>query len=313
MVKHDDHDHQHNRARKVTRPLMMALAITLVFALVELFGGLLSGSLALISDSGHMFTDVIALALSLWAGFIATRMGNENQTFGLLRVEILVALINGVILGAVSLFIMYEAVLRVYSPQAIDAGVMLIIAIIGLAANIAGVLILREDAKENLNVKGAFLHVLGDMLSSIGVIVAALLIYFFGLTIADPIISFAISLIILYGAYRIIKQSVYILLEFAPGEVDIDLMMAEMKKVPGVLAVHDIHVWTLGSGIFALSAHVEVEDRPVSACSCILRDMESLLKDKFNISHTTLQLEYELCKDDMCVFRQPGGPRQDQP
>jgi len=102
-------------------------------------------------------------------------------------------------------------------------------------------------------------------------------------------------------------------LEFAPGEVDIDLMMAEMKKVPGVLAVHDIHVWTLGSGIFALSAHVEVEDRPVSACSCILRDMESLLKDKFNISHTTLQLEYELCKDDMCVFRQPGGPRQDQP
>jgi len=228
-------------------------------------------------------------------------------------VEILVALINGVILGAVSLFIMYEAVLRVYNPQAIDAGVMLIIAIIGLAANIAGVLILREDAKENLNVRGAFFHVLGDMLSSIGVIVAALLIYFFGLTIADPIISFAISLIILYGAYRIIKQSVYILLEFAPGEVDINLMMAEMKKVPGVLAVHDVHVWTLGSGVFALSAHVEVEDRPVSACSCILRDMENLLKDKFRISHTTLQLEYEMCKVDMCVFRQPNGSKPDQP
>jgi cobalt-zinc-cadmium efflux system protein len=313
MESHEGHGHSHGRARKVTRPLMLALVITLVFALVELFGGLFSGSLALISDSGHMFTDVIALALSLWAGFIATRMGKDNQTFGLLRVEILVALINGVILGGVSVFIMYESVVRIYHPQDIDASVMLVIAVIGLAANVAGVLILREDAKENLNVKGAFLHVFGDMLSSIGVIVAALLIYFFGLTVADPIISFAISVIILYSAYRIIKQSAYILLEFAPGEIDIDQMTSDMRKVPGVLAVHDIHVWTLGSGVFALSAHVEVEDRPVSACSCILRDLEHLLKDKYDISHTTLQLEFEACQGDMCVFQQPGSPKPDQP
>jgi len=292
--------------------LLMALVITLVFALVELFGGLWSGSLALISDSGHMFTDVIALALSLWAGYISTRVGKENQTFGLLRVEILVALINGVILGAVAVYIMYEAVVRIYHPETIDAGVMLIIAVIGLVANVAGVLILREDAKDNLNVKGAFLHVLGDMLSSIGVIVAALLIYFFGLTVADPVISFAISVIILYGAYRIIKQSVYILLEFAPGEIDLGRVIAEMKKVPGVVEVHDVHVWTLGSGIYALSAHVEVEDQPVSACSCILRDLERVLKERFEISHSTIQIEYQMCKGEVCVFRKPGGPKGSQ-
>jgi len=308
MESHKGHAHSSGGARKITRPLMMALVITLVFALVELLGGLFSGSLALISDSGHMFTDVIALALSLWAGFIATRMGNENQTFGLLRVEILVALINGVILGAISFFIMYEAVVRVLTPQTIDAGVMLIIAIIGLAANVAGVLILREDAKVNLNVKGAFLHVLGDMLSSIGVIIAALLIYFFGLKVADPIISFAISLVILYSAYRIVRQSVYILLEFAPGDIDINQMMSEMKKVPGVMDIHDIHVWTIGSGVYALSAHVEVEDRPVSECASILRGLEDLLKDKYNISHTTLQLEYEKLEGYTCVFRKPLGP-----
>lgn len=308
MEDHEGHGHAHDHGRRATRPLLLALAITLVFALVELLGGLISGSLALISDSGHMFTDVIALALSLWAGYVATRIGKEHQTFGLLRVEILVALVNGIILAGVSLFIMYEAVLRLYHPEAIDAGVMLAIAVIGLAANVAGVMILRQDAKENLNVKGAFLHVLGDMLSSIGVIVAALLIFFFGLTAADPIISFAISVIILYGAYRIVAQSIYILLEFAPGEVDIGEVIAEMSKVPGVRQVHDVHVWTLGSGVYALSAHIEVEDRPVSACSCILRDLEHLLKERFGISHTTLQIEYEMCQGDVCVFRKPQAP-----
>lgn len=303
---HEHEEHFHTESRSVTRPLLLALVITVAFALVELVGGLASGSLALISDSGHMFTDTLALALSLWAGYVATRMANERQTFGLLRVEILVALVNGVVLVGVSLIIMYEAVVRLQNPQPIEGGLMLVIAIIGLVANLAGVIILRERARENLNVKGAFLHVLGDLLSSVGVIVAAILVYLFDLQQADPVISIGISVIILYGSYRIISQSVYILLEFAPGNVDLAEVRAELMKVKGVIDVHDIHAWTIASGVYALSAHVQVVDQPLSACSCVIQDCERLLKEKFEISHTTLQLESLACDVDACFFRKSG-------
>jgi cobalt-zinc-cadmium efflux system protein len=303
VVEHKDHIH--TEPRTVTRPLLLALVITLAFALVELVGGLVSGSLALVSDSGHMFTDALALALSLWAGYVATRIANERQTFGLLRVEILVALVNGVVLVAVSLFIMYEAVVRLQNPMPIEGGIMLTVAVIGLAANLAGVILLRERAKDNLNVKGAFLHVLGDLLSSIGVIVAAILVYLFDLQQADPIISIAISVIILYGSFRIISQSVYILLEFAPGNIDLAEVRMELMKVNGVIDVHDMHAWTLASGVYALSAHVQVVDQPLSTCSCVIQDCERILKDKFKISHTTIQLESLACDVEACFFRQP--------
>ena len=304
---HEHEGHVHHEPRGLSRPLLLALAITVTFALVELVGGMLSGSLALISDSGHMFTDALALTLSLWASYVATRMANERQTFGLLRVEILVALVNGVVLVGVSLFIIYEAVVRLQSPQPIEGGLMLAIAVIGLVANLAGVLILREKAQENLNVKGAFLHVLGDLLSSVGVIVAAILVYLFDLQQADPVISIAISVIILYGSYRIISQSVYILLEFAPGNVNLAEVRNELLKVEGVVDVHDLHAWTLASGIYALSAHIQVMDQPLSTCSCVVHDCEKVLREKFNISHTTLQLESQACEVEACFFKKPNG------
>jgi cobalt-zinc-cadmium efflux system protein len=307
---HEHEGHVHHEPRSLSRPLLLALAITLIFALVELAGGMLSGSLALISDSGHMFTDALALTLSLWASYVATRVANERQTFGLLRVEILVALVNGVVLVGVSLFIIYEAVVRLQNPQPIEGGLMLAIAVIGLVANLAGVLILRDKAQENLNVKGAFLHVLGDLLSSVGVIVAAILVYLFDLQQADPVISIAISVIILYGSYRIISQSVYILLEFAPGNVDLAEVRNELMKVEGVVDVHDLHAWTLASGIFALSAHIQVMDQPLSTCSCVIQDCERILREKFNISHTTLQLESQACEVEACFFRQPNGDEE---
>ena len=283
--------------------MLLTLIITVVFALVELAGGLLSGSLALISDAGHMFTDILALALSLWAGYISIKMTNERQTFGLLRVEVLAALINGVALVAISLYIIWEAILRIQTPEPIEAPLMLVVAVFGLLANVSGVLLLRGEAKGNLNVKGAFLHIVGDMLSSIGVILAAVLILLFDLKIADPVISMAIGVIIIYGAWRIIAQSIYIFLEFAPGHIDVDEMRTDLKRLPSVVDVHDIHVWTLGSGVFALSAHIRVEDQPVSACSCIIKDVEALLKEKYRITHSTLQLEYAACLDEVCVFR----------
>lgn len=291
--------------------MMLALGITITFALVEVAGGWLSGSLALLSDSGHMFTDVLALALSLWAGFAATRMANERQTFGLLRVEILVAMVNGVALAVISILIAYEAIQRLQNPVVIEGELMLIVAIIGLFANLAGVMILKENAERNLNVKGAFLHIFGDLLSSVGVIVAALLVFLYDLRWADPAISFVISAIILFGAYRIVAQSVYILLEFAPGHVDLAEVRAELMKVSGVIDVHDMHAWTLASGIYALSAHIQVEDRPISACSCVLRDCERILKDGFDITHTTLQLEAQACDLDVCFFKQPKEEGED--
>ena len=281
----------------------MVLVITATFAVVELIGGLVSGSLALLSDAGHMFTDILALALSLAAAIVSQREATAKQTFGYLRVEILVALANGVALIAVSIFIMIEAVGRLQNPVGIDSDVMLVVAVAGLAANLAGVFILRKRSKENLNVKGAFLHMLGDMLSSVGVIVAALLILFFGLTVADPIISIAISLIILYGAMRLCQQSIYILLEFTPAHIDLPEVRNELMKVPGVEDAHDIHAWTIASGVYAMSAHLRVSDQPVSACSCIIKACEHLLETKYQIKHTTLQLEYNDCDMGVCYFK----------
>jgi len=307
MPQHVHLDEALRKSAGPTRPLLLALGVTLAFAIVELVGGVLSGSLALVSDSGHMFTDVLALALSLWAGLVATRIAGEKQTFGFLRVEILVALINGAALALISVLLIYEALQRIQSPVPIDAPLMLGVAALGLMANIVGALILRQGAKKSLNVQGAFLHILGDLLSSIGVIVSALLIIAFGLTIADPVISIAIAIIILYSSWRVISQSTLILLEFTPSYLDMSEVRTRMMKVPGVVDVHDVHAWTLGSGVVALSAHVQVEDQPVSSCSCIIKDCEALLRQEFKIVHTTLQIEYEACEGEICVFRRPGG------
>ncbi len=301
---HDHHDHAHfDISKGPSKPLLVALAITAIFAVVELLGGLVSGSLALLSDSGHMFTDILALGLSLGAAIVAQREPTEKQTYGYLRVEILVALANGVALIIISLFIMYEAVQRFQNPVPIDSGIMLVVAVAGLAANIAGVLVLRERSHENLNVKGAFLHMIGDMLASVGVIVAAILIYLFNLTVADPVISIAISLIIMYGAFRLSKQSAYILLEFTPAHIDLAEVRSSLVKVPGVEDVHDIHAWTISSGVYALSAHVRVNDQPVSACSCIIKACEHVLDQKYQIRHSTLQLEYRECDSGVCFFK----------
>jgi len=301
------HSAEHSLRPGSTRPLLIVLAVTIVFAVVELVGGLLSGSLALVSDSGHMFTDVAALGLSLWAGYMVMKVAGERQTFGFLRVEILVALINGVILVVVSIFIIYEAINRLRSPPEVQSGLMLVVALMGLAANVFGIYMLRGGAKENLNIKGAFLHIAGDLLSSIGVIVSALIIGLTGFQQADPIMSFIITGIIIYSSYQIISQSTSILLEFTPKNIDIHEVAAELKKVPGVEDVHDIHIWTLGSGVYSMSAHVKVEEQPISACSCIVSDCEQVLAEKFRVSHSTLQLEYKGC-EGVCYFQRKDRP-----
>lgn len=291
-----DHHHRHGSAKV----LSYALAITAAFALFEVIGGLISGSLALLGDAGHMFTDVVALALSLGAALIATRGATARHTFGLLRVEILVALINGIALVGVSILVIFEAVKRFYDPVVIDTGIMLLVALVGLGANLAGIMLLERGSKENLNVRGAFLHMMGDLLSSVGVIIAALLIRFFSWHAADPLISIGIALVIMVGAYRLISQSVSILLEAVPSHIDVKEVEEAVNDMAGVIGVHDLHIWTLTSGIYALSGHVVVQDRQVSSCSPVLRSIEEMLERRFRITHTTIQIETEVCPLNGC-------------
>lgn len=301
----EGHRHEHMGS---ARALTVALVITVVFALVEVAGGLVSGSLALLGDAGHMFTDVLALGLSLGAAVVAARPPTERHTFGFLRVEILVALVNGVALVAVSLWIIYEAIGRLNDPREIDAGIMLLVALAGMGANLAGIAILRRGSRENLNVRGAFLHMLGDLLSSVGVIVAAMLIHLYGWNSADPVIGMGIALVIMLGAYRLVSQSVSVLLEAVPSHLNVKEVEEAMRGVQGVEGVHDLHIWTLSSGVYSLSGHVMVKDQEVSSCSQVLREVELMLEERFHIMHTTIQVEAVECPGGYCRLRRSCPP-----
>lgn len=304
----DHHDHRPGSAKALT----YALVVTAAFALVEVVGGLISGSLALLGDAGHMFTDVVALGLSLGAALLANRAATKRLTFGFLRVEILVAFINGIALIGISLLVIHEAINRFYDPVEIDAGIMLLVALIGLGANLVGITLLQHGSKINLNVRGAFLHMLGDLLSSVGVIVAALLIHFFSWQAADPVISIGIAVVIMVGAYRLISQSVSILLEAVPSHIDVKEVEESIISIDGVIGVHDLHVWTLTSGIYSLSGHVVVKDQHVSSCSPVLREIEEVLEHRFKIEHTTIQVETEVCALNGCSLNCAGPSKDNQ-
>jgi cobalt-zinc-cadmium efflux system protein len=282
---------------------VVALTITAVFTIVELIGGYITGSLALMSDAGHMFTDTLALLLSLIAVKIAMRPPTEEQTFGLIRAEILAALINGATLIVISLLIFYEAIQRILKPPQVEAPIMLGVAIAGLVANAAGVLVLHDKSKSSLNIQGAFLHMVGDLLSSVGVIIAALLILFFRLEIVDPVISIFIGVIIVIGAWRLLRQSTSILLESVPRHLKLQDVLHSMLQIPGVNDVHDLHIWTLSSGLYALSAHIVVDDKKISDCSQMVALCETMLEEKYHITHSTIQIECTSCDAEKCVFR----------
>jgi cobalt-zinc-cadmium efflux system protein len=205
-----------------------------------------------------------------------------------------------------SFVLIYEAFDRLANPQPVQGGIMLLVAFVGLVANIVGIWVLHSGSKENLNVRGAFLHMLGDLLSSIGVIVAAVIILLLGWTQADPIISIVIGCVILYNAFSLVRQSGIILLEFAPPHVTAQEVETELLKFKGVKNVHDIHMWTLTSGIYSISVHLVMEDQLVSTCSCLREQAEFMLYEKFHFSHCTIQMESEVCQEGECYFRKGG-------
>ncbi len=291
------HPHEHEHAPQGGRALVITLIITLVFMVTELVGGLISGSLALVGDAGHMLVDVLALGLSLFAAYLARRPSTLSRTFGYHRVEIMAALANGSVLVLVSAFIFFEAADRFRSPPEVKTPLMITIAVIGLLANIAGILLLRRESGTSLNLKGAFFHVLGDALSSVGVIVAGIIIAITGWNPADPVVAVVIGIIILWGAVRLVRDSVDILMEGVPKHINAETVVEVLKKIPGVEEIHDIHIWTITSGIVALSAHLMIQDQMVSVSTDVRDSVNRVLSEQFGITHTTLQLESSRCEN----------------
>jgi cobalt-zinc-cadmium efflux system protein len=270
--------------------LKWVLALTTIFMIVEAVGGWVAGSLALLADAGHMLTDVGALALSLLTAWIAQRPPDDSKTYGYLRWEILAALVNGAALFGIAAWVVVEAVQRIQDPQPVRVGLFLVVAIAGLVVNLASLAALHSSREGSLNVRGAYLHVLGDALGSVGAVAAAGIIALTGWTLADPIVSILLSLLILVGAARLLRESTDILLESVPRHVSMAEVHRRMLGVPGVAAVHDLHVWTVTSGMIAMSGHAVVPD--LEAHPGVLDGIRAEMS-LMGIGHVTIQLEVE--------------------
>jgi cobalt-zinc-cadmium efflux system protein len=266
-----------------------ALVLTCLIAVVEAVGGWLTGSLALLSDAGHMWTDVSALGLALLAAWFAGRPANRRRTYGYVRLEILSALVNGVLLLAITVFIVVEALERLKRPTPVDLGPMALVATIGLGANLLAMGFLHSG--HSLNTRSAFLHVVGDALSSVGVLVGAGVMAFTGWHWVDPLISIGISGVVVVGGWRVLREAVDVLLETVPPHVDVDGVERALACIPRVTSVHDLHIWTVGSGMVALSAHLVVDEPSACENDTILVAAKRALVERFGIDHSTLQIE----------------------
>jgi cobalt-zinc-cadmium efflux system protein len=288
---HDHHGHSHPHPHDhagAGRPLSIALAITLVLLFGEAIGGWIANSLALLADAGHVLTDGAALMLALFVNWLARQPGKAEKTFGYLRWEILAALFNATTLLLISAWIVVEAVVRFRHPEPIAGGLMFWVAVAGLVGNAISARILHGSHTHNLNVRAAYLHVMGDLLASVGVVIAALLVRFLGWTVADPIASILTTLFIVHGAWRLLRESVDVLLEAAPKHIVLDDVRQCIAGIRNVEGVHDLHVWTVTSGMVALSAHAIVRDG--NHHQGVLEEAVDRLR-QMGINHVTLQLE----------------------
>jgi len=295
--EHLGHSHGHahrgrghsDRARD-RRRLLGTLALTVAMMIFEAVGGWLSGSLALLSDAGHMLTDAAALLLAVLALWFAGRPADLKRTYGFFRIEVLSALVNGVTLVGIAGLIGWEAWQRIAHPEHIKAGLMLAVAVVGLIINLIGMVLLARSG--NLNVRAAFLHVVGDALSSVGVIAAGAIAWVTGSSLPDPLISIGIALIIAFGSLSLIREAVHVLLEAVPAHIDLVEVFSAMKEVRGVRQIHDLHVWTISHSLHALSAHLVCSGEPADRDE-VLSSARAVLRDRFGIDHATLQIESE--------------------
>ena len=288
------HTHHHHGA--TGKRLQLSLFATVAFVVVEIVSGLKAHSLALLSDAGHNFTDALALLLAWFAFYIECRPASATKTYGYQRAGVLAAFVNALTLVVLAGFIFYESYQRFLTPEPVVESIMLWVATAGLVVNVGIMLALHSASRHDLNIRSAFVHMLGDAVGSVGIIIGAAAIHWTGSYWIDPLLSVLIGVLILWTAWGIIKESLNILLEGLPRGIQLDAVVAEVRRLPGVIDVHDVHIWSLASHTHALSCHVLIEDVPLSASESILRSVNSLLARRFDITHTTIQFEHALCE-----------------
>ena len=292
------HMHLNDAVRRSTRRLSISLFLTLAFVFVEAVAGIFSNSLALLTDAAHNLTDVIALGLSWFAIRITTRPANERKTYGYHRVGILVALINSTTLVLISLGIFYEAWRRFSSPPEVQSTVLIGVGLIAVIINIVTAMLVHKGSESDLNLRSAFVHLMGDVLSTVGAVVAGVIIYFTGANWLDPLVSVLIGFLILYNAWDILRDSVDILLEAKPRDIDSTKLVQDVLSVDGVLGIHDLHIWSLTQNLRTMSAHVLTDDMTIGEGADIQHQITEIVYHRYNIAHATLQLECVGCLSD---------------
>jgi cobalt-zinc-cadmium efflux system protein len=307
----DDHAHDHGAAG--TGQLKIALVATAAVALLELIGGIAAHSLALLSDAAHVTMDVVALVIALAASIQSARPATERQTFGFARLEILAGLGNSALLLAVTILIVVEAIRRFMHPELPEGSLMVVIAAIGLAVNVATGFVLMRAGSNSLNMRAAMLHIGGDALGGAAVVIGGLVILATGASWIDPALSLFVSAIILVGIVNVSREATMVLLESVPDHARLPLVRESIRKCDGVVDVHDLHVWTIGSGSYALSAHVVLDDRRLSEATAVLNRITTAMHDEFGIAHPTIQFECESCEDDERVVCTQVEPRSREP
>jgi cobalt-zinc-cadmium efflux system protein len=299
--EHHNHDHGHSHIHEGNernlRRVLIALVLTGLFMIVEIVGGIISGSLALLADAGHMLTDTMALALAAMAFHVSKRPPDGKLTFGYQRFQILAAFVNGLSLLAIVGWILFEAIKRFINPNEILGETMLVVAAAGLLVNLISFAVLHTGDQENLNIRGAALHVAGDLLGSVAAIVAALVIIYTGWTLIDPILSVAVAALIMKSAWSLVKRSAHILLEGAPEWLDVPAMQERVVAgVPGVGEIHHVHIWGLTPQELILTMHMSIADG-VASQSDVIRDTKQFMKDEYGIAHSTIEVDIDGCSD----------------
>jgi cobalt-zinc-cadmium efflux system protein len=293
----------HHPSVKANR-LLVATILNLVIFFAEIAGGLISNSLSLITDALHNFSDGLAIFIAWMANKIGKRPSNLKKTFGYKRIEILAAFLNALILIAISLYLFYEAALRIIAPEPVKGLIMLIVAIIGLLANLAAVLLLHGDAKKNINVKAAYLHLFGDTLSSVAVIIGGVFIYFFDLYWLDPVITILIGIYIIKETWTILKQTIDILMQGSPEGIDIDEIRHDIEQIVEIENIHHVHIWNLDDQSVHFECHVDLQENiRISQTDGIYSQIEGILKEKYHISHLTIQFEHHKCDDKDMIHK----------
>ena len=298
------HIHFNELTRQTVRRLALSLIITLLFVFVEIAAGVFANSLALLTDAAHNFTDVLALGLSWWALRLTSQPANQEKTYGYHRAGILAALANSTTLVVIALGIFYEAYHRFINPPEVRADVLIGVGVIAVVINVVTALLVRRGAEHDLNIRSAFLHLMGDVLSTVGAVIAGVIIRFTDWNWLDPLVSVLIGVLILWSAWSIVRESVDILMEGTPTDIDMDAMIRDISAVEGVRGVHDLHVWSITRSMRTLSAHLVTDDLPISEGAFIQTGVNEVLYHNYKINHATLQLEYNDCMPSTlyCAF-----------